>query len=154
MTDEKTMNEIEPTVIELDQDDPVEGTGNEVSFHVAGTFAEFDGGDDDVGAMPLLTAIRTGLNNGYPTFETDLVPMMEGSLDHGSFHANVSIAGLHLIEYDRGPNGHNLLARARPPKGKAINATTVGQAMVRLLEKRVTRQRNSMVAIGPRSRSE
>ena len=148
------MNEIEPTVIEMEQDEPVEGTGNEVGFHVASTFAEFDGGNDDAGTMPLVTALRTGLNNGYPTYQTDLAPMMEGILNHGSFHANAAIAGLHFIEYDRGPDGHNLLDRARPPKGKAINADTVGKALVRLLDKKVTRQRNSMVAVGPRSRSE
>lgn len=158
MTDEtNTMNDSneEDFIFETDTDaTPVEGTGREVGFHAAGTFAEFEGMGREEGGMPLMTAVKTGMRNGYPIYETDLLPLMEGNINHGGMQANLAIAGLHFIEHDRGPDGHNLLARARAPKGRQINAMTVGRALRAIVDQRYVRARGSMVAVGPRSRSE
>jgi hypothetical protein len=142
--------EMEPTVIH------VKGTGKEVGFHVPRTFAEFEASRPTTAAgIPLRTAVKTGMRNGYASiYESVIVPITEGLVDNGSLAANETVIGLRFMEMDSGPDGDNILAQARPPKGGAINALTVGKCIRSILDEGLEFAPRSMVAVGPKERRE
>ncbi len=90
------------------------------------TFAELVAlGKDSDTLLQFRPTVRTLLLNGCGDVYTDnILPMLRGQMDLGSFAANKAILGLKLIEADAAKD--NLLSKCRPPKGKAINPATVG----------------------------
>ena len=141
----------------LDDNTEVEGTGKEVGFHAPSTFADFEAmrplGDT---RMPLRTAVRTGLRNGYKNLYPDVIrPLLDGDISHGNLTANETIIGDRFIQIDIGPDGENLLARARPPKnaGKfGITSQIVGRTIRSILAEGLEFDKRSMIVSGPRER--
>jgi hypothetical protein len=141
-------------------DTPVEGTGQEVGFHAPGTFAEFEAlrPTGDGGLMPLRTAVKVGLRNGYATLYSDVIrPVLDGHVTHGNLAANEAIIGDRFIQMDSGPNGDNLLLRTRVPKHARVDGITaqlVGKTIRDVLSEGMTFAPRSMVVTGQRQRTE